>query len=396
MVYIDKLDKTPNSQDTEQYSDFMKIFSNFDAGNIEVINAENREDIQLSIKRDNETEIAQWFFFRVESEANTEHKFRIMNLAKSAYPEGWDGYDVVASYDREEWFRVPASYDGDNLSFSILPEYDSIYFSYFAPYSYERHLDLLHQAQMHPQTKLQTLGQTLDNRDISLLTIGEPSSEKKNIWITARQHPGETMAEWFVEGLLQRLLDNTDTVANALLEKAVFYIVPNMNPDGSVRGHLRTNAIGINLNREWQSPSLEKSPEVYYVRQRMIETGVDLFLDIHGDEAIPYNFVAGAEGVPSYNEKMANLEALFKQALTFITPEFQDEFGYDKDEPGKANLTVGSNWVAEEFKCLSYTLEMPFKDHNCHPDELYGWSPERSVAFGQDVLAAIPAVIDHL
>jgi len=374
----------------------MKIFSNFDAGSINVIRADSRDDIQLALKPDNQSEFAQWFYFRLESEANAEHNFRIVDLKKSAYPEGWDGYDVVASYDREEWFRIPATFDGDTLRFSVLPEYDSIYFAYFAPYSYERHLDLLHQAQMHPNTKLETLGQTLDNRDISLLTIGEPSEDKKHIWITARQHPGETMAEWFVEGLLQRLLDNTDTVAKSLLDKAVFHIVPNMNPDGSVRGHLRTNAIGVNLNREWQAPSVEKSPEVFYVRERMLTTGVDLFLDVHGDEAIPYNFVAGSEGVPSYDATMAELEALFKQALAYITPEFQDEFGYEKNAPGTANLTVGSKWVAEQFKCLSYTIEMPFKDHNFHPDELYGWSPERSVAFGQDVLAAIPAVIEKL
>lgn len=35
-----------------------------------------------------------------------------------------------------------------------------------------------------------------------------------------------------------------------------------MNPDGSWRGHLRTNAAGANLNREWAKPSLETSPEV--------------------------------------------------------------------------------------------------------------------------------------
>ncbi len=69
-----------------------------------------------------------------------------------------------------------------------------------------------------------------------------------------------------------------------------------MNPDGSIRGHLRTNAIGVNLNREWQSPSMERSPEVFFVRERMLETGVDMCLDIHGDEAIPYNFVAGSAG----------------------------------------------------------------------------------------------------
>ena len=374
----------------------MKIASNFESGNIEVINAIDNQDIQLALRPDNQSEFAQWFHFRLETTPHEEHNFRLINLEKSAYPEGWENYDVVASYDREEWFRVPASFDGSTLSFSFYPEYRSVYFAYFAPYSYDRHLDLLHQAQLHPDTRLETLGQTHDELDISLLTIGEPSAEKKKIWITARQHPGETMAEWFIEGLLQRLLDTTDTLARAVLDKAVFYIVPNMNPDGGVRGHLRTNAIGVNLNREWQTPSVERSPEVFYVREKMLSVGVDMFLDIHGDEAIPYNFVAGAEGVPSYTPKMAELETLFKQALTIITPEFQDEFGYGKNEPGTANLTVGSNWVAEEFKCLSYTIEMPFKDNDSHPDELYGWSPERSVAFGQDVLAAIPAVIDKL
>ncbi|SHO56988.1 M14 family metallopeptidase [Vibrio quintilis] len=374
----------------------MKIFSNFESGNIRVEKAESAEDIQLSINADNQSDFAQWFHFRLESTPHQSHQFKLLNLAKSAYPEGWKDYDVVASYDREEWFRIPAEFDGDTLSFRVIPEYGSMYFAYFAPYSYDRHQDLLHQAQMHAACELTTLGQTLDGNDISLLTIGEPDQQKKQIWITARQHPGETMAEWFVEGLLQRLLDETDTVGKALLEQAVFYVVPNMNPDGSIRGHLRTNAAGVNLNREWQTPSVEKSPEVYYVREQMLKTGVDMFLDIHGDEAIPYNFMAGSEGIPSYDQALADKETAFKQALLTITPEFQDEFGYDKDEPGKANLTVGSNWVAEQFNCLSYTVEMPFKDHNLHPDEFYGWSPERSVAFGQDVLAAVNSVVSKL
>ncbi|OLQ79155.1 hypothetical protein BIT28_02115 [Photobacterium proteolyticum] len=374
----------------------MKIFSNFESGNIHVVKADTPEDIQLTIPNDNQSEFYQWFHFRLETEAQTAHHIKLLNLAKSAYPEGWQDYDVVASYDREEWFRIPAEFDGDTLSFKVLPEYGSMYFAYFAPYSYDRHQDLLHQAQTHFNCQLTTLGSTLDGNDMSLLTVGEPSDEKKNIWIIARQHPGETMAEWFIEGLLQRLLDETDTVGRALLDKAVFHIIPNMNPDGSIRGHLRTNAVGVNLNREWQTPSMEKSPEVYLVREQMLKTGVDMFLDIHGDEAIPYNFVAGSEGIPSYDDRLESLESKFKQALLTITPEFQDEHGYDKDEPGQANLTIGSCWVAEQFKCLSYTVEMPFKDHILHPDSFYGWSPERSVAFGQDVLAAVLAVADDI
>lgn len=374
----------------------MKIFSNFDSGSIHIVSADDKDNIQLRIPNDNQSEFYQWFHFRLESEADVAHTFHIGQLAKSAYPEGWKDYDVVASYDREEWFRVPAEFDGDTLSFTVIPERGSMYFAYFAPYSYERHLDLLHQAQSEHHCTLETLGHTLDGNDMSLLTFGEPGEGKKNIWIIARQHPGETMAEWFIEGMVNRLLDDSDTVSRALLEKAVLYVVPNMNPDGSIRGHLRTNAVGVNLNREWQTPSMDKSPEVFLVRERMLQTGVDMFLDIHGDEAIPYNFVAGSEGIPSYDQCLAELEKAFKAALFTITPEFQDEVGYDKDEPGKANLTVGSNWVAEQFKCLSYTIEMPFKDNNNYPDPLYGWSPERSVLFGQDVLTAALAVTDKI
>ncbi|WP_234418542.1 M14 family metallopeptidase [Dongshaea marina] len=200
------------------------------------------------------------------------------------------------------------------------------------------------------------------------------------------------MAEWLIEGLLERLLDEEDGVARDLLNRAVFYIVPNMNPDGAARGHLRTNAAGANLNREWATPTMEKSPEVFLVREMMQKTGVDLFLDIHGDEALPFNFLAGSEGTPSYNTRRQALEDNFKHAFKLATPEFQDEHGYEKDEPGKANMTVATNAVAEAFDCLSYTLEMPFKD-NCElPDPLFGWSPERSRQLGRDLLIPVRAV----
>ncbi|ALZ77020.1 M14-type cytosolic carboxypeptidase [Rheinheimera sp. F8] len=374
----------------------MKITCNFDSGNIDIISADRIDDIRLAIRKDNMSEFYQWFHFRLHSDSFEPHTIRLTNVNTSAYPKGWADYKAVASYDRETWFRVDTAFDGEHLVITHYPEAESCYFAYFAPYSYERHLDLLGQAQATGLAQLVDLGNTIDGRDMSLLIIGEPADGKKNIWITARQHPGETMAEWFVEGLLDRLLDQDDGVARQLLSKAVFYVVPNMNPDGSVRGHLRTNAVGVNLNREWQTPTLEKSPEVYLVRQKMLETGVDMFLDIHGDENLPYNFVAGAEGVPSYNAKMAQLETLFKQTLLAVTPEFQTEYGYDLDAPGQANLTIASTWVAEQFKCLAYTFEMPFKDNANLPDEQFGWSDVRSKKLGNDTLIAVRAVVDLL
>lgn len=374
----------------------MQISANFDSGNIDVISALDPSNIQLAIKKDHQSEFYQWFHFKLHNTEHTEHVMHLTNAGKSAYVEGWKDYQAVASYDRQHWFRVPTEFDGENLSITFTPEYDATYFAYFAPYSYERHQDLIHSAQLDIDCQLQVLGQTLDGRDMSVLKVGEEGEGKKVIWITARQHPGETMAEWFMEGFIDRLLDEDDGVARSLLNSAVFYLVPNMNPDGSARGHLRTNAKGVNLNREWQTPSMENSPEVYLVREKMLETGVDMHLDIHGDEALPFNFVAGSEGVPSYDERIKGLEDKFKNVLLAITPEFQDDKGYDKDEPGQANLTVAANWVGEQFKCLAYTVEMPFKDNDLLPDYSVGWSDERSSLFGRDFLTAIYHVVGDL
>ena len=372
----------------------MNITSQFDSGNIHVISATDPNNIKLSINKDNQSEFYQWFHFKLHSTPFVNHLIHIEDLAKSPYPDGWQGYQAVASYDRDTWFRVDTEFSGDTLTIDFTPEYDNVYFAYFAPYSYERHLDLIANAQMSFDCKHELLGETLDGREMNLLVVGDESDSeaKHKIWITARQHPGETMAEWLVEGLLKRLLDDTDGVARALLEKCIFYVVPNMNPDGGVRGHLRTNAAGVNLNREWQSPSLEKSPEVFHVLNKMQNTGVDAFFDIHGDEALPYNFVAGCEGNPNYSERITMLENTFKDALMATTPEFQDQFGYDKDEPGQANLTVACNAVGLKFNCLAYTLEMPFKDNADLPDASYGWSPARSCQLGEDLLVAIRAV----
>ena len=276
------------------------------------------------------------------------------------------------------------------------PAFDVVWYAYFAPYSMERHADLIASAQFAEGVRVSTLGRTLDGQEIDLVTVGEPNPAKLQAWIIARQHPGETMAEWCVEGLLERLLDDNDPVARMLRARCVFRIVPNMNPDGARRGHLRTNAIGVNLNREWNKASLESGPEVFHALAAMRESGVDFFLDCHGDEAIPYNFIAGPEGVPSFNPKQGERLAAYKAALMRANPDFQTTHGYPLDAPRAANMSIATNYVAETFGCLAMTLEMPFKDNDGLPDPDHGWSPERSAKLGASQLDALLAVVDLL
>lgn len=375
----------------------MHISSAFDAGNIEVISASNPQNIELKIRKDYNADFLQWFYFRIQEAQGLNLKVQIINASESSYPEGWVDYQAVVSYDRITWFRVPTSYDGEKLTIEFMPEYNSVFLAYFAPYSNDQHLNLLSAAQMSPNAILVNIGKTVQGRDLDMLVIGNDEDEnKKRIWVIARQHPGESMAEWFVEGFLNRLLDDHDPISKKLLEKAVFYVIPNINPDGSILGNLRANAAGVNLNREWANPDPETAPEVYHILKTMEMTGVDLNLDIHGDEGLPYNFISSIEGIPSYDAHLKMIDEKFSASWERISPDFQTKHSYPKNEAGKANLNICSKAIGEKFGCLSMTLEMPFKDNADLPDEIFGWSPERSLNLGASVLHPIFEIIDEL
>lgn len=371
----------------------LHITAAFDGGNIIVHEVSDPAQIRLSIAKDNASDFYQWFYYRLSGAKDQACRMVIENAGGAAYTGGWDGYNACASYDRETWFRVPTTYENGQLIISHTPELDSVYYAYFAPYSMERHADLIAECLQHPDVSLRVLGQTVEGQDLDCLSVGQG---EKVMWVTARQHPGETMAEWWAEGFLARLLDDDDPVARILREKARFHIIPNMNPDGSRHGNLRTNAAGANLNREWDKATVQSSPEVFYTLAAMDADKPDLCLDAHGDETLPYNFIAATQGIPNYSDKQARNLETFLTAYKTASPDFQTTYGYPVNKPGTANLSMCTNHTAHRYDCLSMTLEMPFKDNADLPDEVFGWSPDRAAKLGSAVLDAMLAVVDQL
>jgi murein tripeptide amidase MpaA len=404
----------PSEQPTRARGEFLvHISDSFDAGNIEVVDASDPNAVALRIRKDSGSDHFQWFHFRVTGVRGTALRLQLRNAGEASYVDGWEGYRACYSYDRATWRRVAdTSYADGTLTIAHTPERDAVWYAYFAPYSMERHHDLIARCLGSARVRHERLGHTLDGQDLDLLRVtadgtakggecpkqagSEPSPSKKRCWVIARQHPGESMAEHFMDGLLARLLDPNDPVARELLRRADFWIVPNMNPDGSRRGHLRTNAAGANLNREWLAPSMDRSPEVYLVRERMRGSGVDFALDVHGDEGLPYNFIAGPDGVSSVSEATNTLQSEFQAELCAANPDFQTKHGYPPSEPGTANMTMATNWIADAFGALALTLEMPFKDNADAPDLEYGWSPGRCEKLGACALSALLRVVDRL
>jgi murein tripeptide amidase MpaA len=373
----------------------ISIDAAFDSGNIEVVSIDGAT-ARLRIRRDNQSEFFQWFHFRVAGAQGRELILKIGDLNASAYPAGWPGYRACVSEDRGYWGRADSSFDaaedGGTLTISYAPDSDLAWFAYFAPYSLERHNDLVSEAAASDGVSYRCLGHSFDGRPIDCLEMGEGDIP---VWFFARQHPGESMAEWWMEGALEVLCDPADPVARILRGKCRLYLVPNCNPDGSVRGHLRTNAAGVNLNREWHEPSAARSPEVLALRNAMEETGVRFAIDVHGDEAIPANFLAGFEGIPSWRDELGAQYYRYRSILDRRSADFQTAKGYPEARPGKANLSMSTNQLAERFGACAMTLEMPFKDNDELPDPEQGWSPERCKLLARDCLASLAEWLEH-
>ncbi len=371
----------------------VSISSDFDNGNIKIIDASDVSNIRLEIEPDGAANFFQYFNYRVENAANKPLVMHLINAGGSSYVPGWSDYRTVASYDGEDWFRVDTHYADGVLTIAHTPERATIQYAYFAAYPTTRYRPFVETVSGSSVYKHQKLGKTLDGQVIDYIRAGNGPLQ---YWVIARQHPGETMGSWWMEGFLPALADKNNAAAKTLLKAATVHIIPCMNLDGARRGHLRTNAAGTDLNRAWRNTTMEKSPEVCLVREKMRETGVDFFLDVHGDEAIPNNFLVSANGIPSWSETHQARYDRFSSLLLDLSKDFQTKDGYPPSAPGKANLDIANNYVAQTWDCLSMTLEMPFKDATVNPNPDVGWSPERCRNFAREHLDVMAAIAPEL
>lgn len=111
------------------------------------------------------------------------------------------------------------------------------------------------------------VGQSLEGRDIDMLTIGNPDAQQK-IMIITRQHPPEVTGYLAMQAFVETICDNT-TQAAKFRDLYEIHVIPMLNPDGVVHGHWRHSAAGIDLNRDWEA---FHQPETRLVRDLMQTT----------------------------------------------------------------------------------------------------------------------------
>ena len=372
----------------------VKVSTDFDGGAVSIISAEQADNIQLEINKDNKSCTRQWFYFAIESTRNTLQRIRLVNADKVSFSGAWQGYQAFASYDNQHWFRIDTQFLDGELLLTLETTAEKVYYAYFVPYPLTRHSALLQQVAAIPTAQLEVLGQTAQGRDIGLLRLGSAAAEAKKIWLIARQHPGETMAQWIAEGIILQLAEHF-AKQHANSSAVSFYIVANMNPDGTALGNHRTNANGINLNRHWATPDPLLCPEVYWVKQAMLQYGVDAFIDIHGDETLPYNFMQAETQHPFADQ--------LKQALAELDSHFQTEYDYSNVAVGCGAGSCGTrcgqqkatSFVQQQFAVPSILLEASFKPLQ-QSGRTQPWDQLSAMQLGRSLAAVLLQLTTHL
>jgi murein tripeptide amidase MpaA len=367
----------------------MLIATDFEGARIEVVSVDGRS-ARLAVPADQAApKFRQHFAFDVVAEPGSDVALTIENAAACTWADAFAAPYRVYVSDGAAWTRAATRYARGELSVRHRMTGRRARFAYYPPYPSSR-LARLRKAAKVGGGHIEKIAATPAGAPIEVLTFGARGQGKKRVWIIAQQHPGEAMAGWFVEGLVLALAAGRP-MGKRLLERASVSIVPRMNPDGAAIGNHRTTPAGVDLNRVWgaESPPVE----VLAVRRAMLQSGADLFIDVHGDERLPWVFVQAADAYPGRPPRIAKLESRFESAMMTATPDFQTKHKYPYAPPGKPNLAFASNWAQDRFGCLAMVLEMPFSNHMSRPDRR-GFFPGRARRLGKSVLAGMLAAIE--
>ncbi len=280
--------------------------TDFEAGNGVNFKQVGEDTYSFEIRPDTKSEDRQWFYFRVRGAAGRTLRFQLGGIAGTNVPEHWELSRPVVSHDGGKTWRwisgeTAVDLSADRFSFSHRVKSDAELIAYHFPYGFEKLEGEVRRWAAHEDAKHSVIGKTVQGRPVHYLRVEKGNARKEiGVWICARVHAAETTASFTAEGFIDFLLSD-DPRALELRERAVFHIVPMVNPDGAVAGNYRDNIEGINLNRVWDAPSPETSPEVVAVR-RVLDGWADagnpyhLFIDFHSDSAAQSHYAFYPDG----------------------------------------------------------------------------------------------------
>ena len=241
--------------------------------------ADNEYDLEIWRSPDTYVYIVNFIMKDVKDRKIT---FHLTNAGNRFYSDNPDVTEILYSCDGEDWNRIKEhTYVYPEYSFTETFPCNVVQIANIFPYTYTKAMKYI-EGKSSSYAKTSVLGKSTDGRDIKMIEItnfGIDDDNKKQIYVIARQHAGETLSSYSVEGMIDFLTKNEN---REYRDKFHYYIVPIMNPDGVSDGWSRADTNYQDLNRAWGG---NDNDEVNIVRDNIDaingEYGIDFFMDWH-------------------------------------------------------------------------------------------------------------------
>jgi|GEM_PF-1701499 len=243
---------------------------------------------------------------------------------------------------------------------------DTIYLSYWAPYTYSNLQSFLTGLQGDSSVQQWTAGTSVEGRDLYAFEITDSSylnCYKHKIVITARQHPIEHINGYFVEGMANFLLSN-DSLAKELRKQFRFFFYPMCNPDGVFNGSGQ-NVLGQGLNREWaDSLQLGGTPEVDSIKEDIwfkTDSAFHFGIDIHANPGsnIPYYWWGLTNGSGADSSLLLKAQSYVQAVAAADTSSNQASSLYQNYIQGNGvnSSKTAANWFYTSAGAIPFTFE---------------------------------------
>jgi murein tripeptide amidase MpaA len=394
----------------------VSFHTHFEAGNIGKVEtlAENHFRCKVPGESDQAGRNHQpsWFYFRMDDVADLDltidlvgfegeydyqpHEGNVATMQPSCSSDGrnWTHF----AKNQLEWIARPAT-----LRIRCRPTGNHLFIARVRPYTNGELKRWLDDVRGHPCLQQAVVGKTAEGRPMLLLTVTNPKvadTGKKIIWLMARQHSWEAGTSWAVEGALRFLLSDDERAAE-IRDQCMVKLFPMADPDGVVRGGVRFNKFGYDLNRNWDNVDAKLTPEIYTQRKAIldwVDSGhrLDLFLTIHETETIDYLSGPLSAGGKPMREIGERFYRLLDQTKSFyappdprsnLTPGGPVDVESVPIRKGRSTVCQG---LFQDRKIPAFTLEMmvDFNQKLGHPPN---WKDRAE--YGAEIVQAMALVV---
>ena len=305
----------------------MKIIDNYESSSIEVIeNKDQKIIVSPKLEKDG---YSNYYNFIVSNLLDKDGILIIRNLNKMKYiPNEYNLLyrDKDGNYKKIDKSRIKKN--RDDIEIKILKN-EELEISSYPRYTYS---DL----------EIYLKDNNIEYEDINGLkkiVIGDTS--KNIIFILGRQHPGETLSSFFIEGILNYLKNNE-------IEDYCFMIYPIVSVYG-VKNGCHRYTLDYDYNRMWNTSGIIS--EIDYLKSELDKYNISLFIDVHGDEVDSFDYIrtrknlgnsfAGIQVLKDRSKMMRIARELIKQGKF---PDFSKQ--------------TSREYVTSKYKCDNILIEL--------------------------------------